>query len=283
MNERKNKQNRLKVLRTHDPKSLFTYDNFTPEEILDRLGRPRYLLSSSSKVEKSQTRRVLSRILYLTSGLYCPNASPGCLSTCLGFTSGRMGSDQATSARDRRSALYAADNDAFMALLRQDLHQLCYDAETQGMLPVVRLNGTGDLAWEKRHPNVFREFPNVQFYDYTKHPGRMKKFLSGRLDGEPWPGNYDLTFSAHELNIHWITPLLELSGNVAVVFWPELPKTWLGYRVIDGDKDDLRYLDPSPAIVGLRAKGVAREDLSGFVVRTDWPTAGLMLNRTNAA
>ena len=58
--------------------------------------------------------------------------------------------------------------------------------------------------------------------------------------------------------------------NIAVVFSTkrsgELPKTWKGRKVIDSDLHDLRLLDKKGVICGLRAKGKARKDKSGFVV-----------------
>jgi hypothetical protein len=45
-----------------------------------------------------------------------------------------------------------------------------------------------------------------------------------------------------------------------------LPETYLGRPVIDGDEHDLRFLDPSGVVVGLRAKGKARKQRGGFVV-----------------
>ena len=59
--------------------------------------------------------------------------------------------------------------------------------------------------------------------------------------------------------------VLDRGGNVAVVF-EELPKTYGGFEVIDGDEHDLRFLDASPRIVGLLAKGRARSDITGFRV-----------------
>jgi len=46
--------------------------------------------------------------------------------------------------------------------------------------------------------------------------------------------------------------------------WDHVPVT---YKVIDGDQDDLRFLDPDGVIVGLKAKGQARKDTSGFVLQ----------------
>ena len=38
--------------------------------------------------------------------------------------------------------------------------------------------------------------------------------------------------------------------------------------MINGDADDLRHLDPTTGvIVGLKAKGAAKKDVKGFVVR----------------
>ena len=54
--------------------------------------------------------------------------------------------------------------------------------------------------------------------------------------------------------------------NVAVVFRKELPATYLGRKVINGDETDLRFLDEKNVIVGLKAKGKAKKDMSGFVV-----------------
>jgi hypothetical protein len=100
-----------------------------------------------------------------------------------------------------------------------------------------------------------REFKNVQFYDYTKIPGREKL-----------PKNYHLTFSRSEVNENDCLNELQKGRNVAVVF-DVLPTTWNGYPVICGDNDDLRFLDPKNVVVGLTAKGKAKKDDSGFVVK----------------
>jgi len=60
--------------------------------------------------------------------------------------------------------------------------------------------------------------------------------------------------------------ILGQGGNVAIVFRGELPKTWNGFDVIDGDESDLRFLDKKGVVVGLVEKGLAKKDKSGFVV-----------------
>jgi len=110
-------------------------------------------------------------------------------------------------------------------------------------------------------------FPNVIFYDYSKHFKRMIKYLKSQL-----PSNYHLTFSRNEANDFQTTQVLKAGGNVAVVFRKELPKTYKGYKVISGDDHDLRFLDQKNVVVGLKEKltlnkhGKLEKDNSGFVV-----------------
>jgi hypothetical protein len=57
--------------------------------------------------------------------------------------------------------------------------------------------------------------------------------------------------------------------NAAAVFKgpsKSLPRAYKGIQVIDGDLHDLRFLDEKGVIVGLRAKGKAVYDRSGFVI-----------------
>jgi len=39
-----------------------------------------------------------------------------------------------------------------------------------------------------------------------------------------------------------------------------------GLKVIDGDTHDMRFLDKPNSVVGLKAKGIARQDTSGCVI-----------------
>ena len=88
----------------------------------------------------------------------------------------------------------------------------------------------------------------------------MAKFLNGNF-----PSNYHLTFSRSENNQKLVEMVLEMGGNVAVVFRNQLPKTWKGYEVVYGDENDLRFLDKQGVIVGLIEKGLAKKDETGFV------------------
>jgi hypothetical protein len=148
------------------------------------------------------------------------------------------------------------DRDQFMLDLYADITKAIKMAERLGLKPVFRLNGTSDLSWEKytvgtTDMNLFQLFPGVQFYDYTKVLGRKVKHIP----------NYHLTFSRAESNAADI-PLAHKAGmNIAVVY-DEIPE-----GVYSADEHDLRFLDGARGIIGLKAKGRAKKDTSGFVIR----------------
>jgi hypothetical protein len=157
-------------------------------------------------------------------------------------------------ARIRRTRFFFEDREAFMRALVSDVRKGIKQAERKGLIPVFRLNGTSDIRWESVEVDGFRNimeaFPTIQWYDYTKLTNRRHL-----------PSNYHLTFSRSETNV------IPDGMNVAVVF-QSLPETFAGRPVINGDDTDLRFLDPTGVIVGLKAKGRAKKDTSGFVVRT---------------
>ena len=112
---------------------------------------------------------------------------------------------------------------------------------------------------------VVKHFPDLQFYDYTKHLKRFAGYLEGKL-----PENYHLTYSRSELTPDGLVKgLCSSGGNVAVVFRNHLPDKWLGLEVIDGDDSDLRFEDGKGKIVGLLEKGLAKKDKTGFVVEPE--------------
>ena len=134
-------------------------------------------------------------------------------------------------------------------------------ASKLGLTPVFRLNGTSDLSWEKYevegYKNIFEAFPGVQFYDYTKVLGRKVQDIP----------NYHLTFSAADGNQQDVVNAAIQGMNIAMVF-DKLPEAYMGRKVINADDTDLRFLDPRGVIAGLKAKGRAKKDTSGFVRRT---------------
>lgn len=260
-----NQQNELKkcnvkLLRTGDPKSRFHH--LSARDVLAEVAPPRTLLSTSAKLDKCESVGVLARVLYLTPGAFCPSATEGCLESCLGHTSGRMGFSTHAGVRDARTALFLERPIVFMKRLRAELTLLDAEALQYGLRPAARLNGTSDIFWERFDEDLFSDFPAIQFFDYTKISHRMLNFLDGGF-----PSNYYLTFSADACSKHQASYVISRGGNVAVVFWPYVPKSWWGFPVIDGERHDARFLDPRKVVVGLKAKGLARVDVHGFTAR----------------
>jgi hypothetical protein len=235
------------------PKSLLTYDN--------------------AKTVKGETKGWLTAILYMAPALsfmqasgqkhksLCPKASEGCKAACL-FTAGRGKFDQTKTARLRRADMFLNHKEHFLALLTAELHMAKAKALVNGQKLAVRLNGTSDIVWERlaldNGKTVFDTFPETQFYDYTKIPERFGKT----------PANYHLTYSVDETGKSKETALklLKKGYNVAAVF-ASLPETWNGFPVLNGDENDLTFTRPPATVQGLTAKGEAKKDTSGFVIR----------------
>ena len=177
----------------------------------------------------------------------------GCLNTA---GRGQMGVVQR--GRERKTQLYFSDRIGFMDALINDLTVFSRRQRKKNIQPCVRLDGTSDTGMGAK---VAPQFPEIQFYDYTKV---IKRAYQDR------PSNYHITLSYSEADPDYaeqvLTAVRETGTNAAVVFRDKLPKTFKGLPVIDGDKDDLRFLDPQGVIVGLKAKGKAKNDRSGFVI-----------------
>lgn len=210
--------------------------------------------------------KYLSAILHLApytlSGVnVCPAASKGCAMACLN-TAGRGRFDNVQQARIRKTKMYIQQRDLFLTLLVKDITALQRKAVKLGKIPVVRLNGTSDIDWENvaigDKKNIFELFPNVQFYDYTKRVARLKM--------NELPSNYYLVFSMSEVNEVVAKRVLSLGFNVATVFRGSIPALWNEIEVINGDEHDLRFIEGYQGkIIGLKAKGKAKKDSTGFV------------------
>lgn len=223
------------------------------------LGKSVTKINKSDKAGKGYLSAIMYLAPYTLSGVnLCPKASPGCVKSCL-FTSGLAGIyPRINIFRIAKSKFYLKEFDKFKVQLIKEVEAFIRYCEKRKQKPCIRLNGTSDIVWEKKMPELFTLFPQVQWYDYTKIIKRLEK---------PLPKNYHLTFSRSEKNEQESKKALSLGFNTTVVFEKTLPKTYWGYKVIDGDKTDLRFLDKGPVIIGLKAKGKAKKDDTGFVVR----------------
>jgi len=224
------------------------------------------LSTANPKIQKGTKLGYLSFILHLAPSTLsghntCPKATKGCIAACLN-TAGRGGmfkrgetTNVIQKARIRKTNYFYDDRAGFMFDLMQDIKKGIRLANKLGLEPVFRLNGTSDLSWEKYEmtegKNVFDVFAGIQFYDYTKVLGRKVKHIE----------NYHLTFSKADGNDSDVAEAL-LQGMSVVAVYDKIPA-----GVPSADETDLRFLDPKGIMLGLKAKGKAKKDYSGFVIR----------------
>lgn len=195
-----------------------------------------------------------------TSGYnVCPFSTPECRKGCLA-TSGRGGMDitsgrnQIKNARIKKTRLFYEHPEFFMSWLIAEIKTAQKKAIKDGFYFSVRLNCTSDIDWQNVKvdgKNIFEIFPDVTFYDYTKNPN---KFANK-------PDNYHLTLSYTGRNWQSCKAALHAGFNVAMVFnvknEADLPATFDGYNIVNGDLTDYRVDDSKGIIVGLKWKNIA--------------------------
>jgi hypothetical protein len=243
------------------------------ETALDKPVKNLVSFGKDAKTIKGEKYGVRTGIVYLApaniSGFeMCPSRTRGCTAACL-FTAGQGRYANVKQGRLRRTYTFIHRSEEFLTRLLVEI-----DKEKtkvgDSMLLAIRLNGTSDIAYEDYpvtdvdgtvYPNIFAARRDIQFYDYTKRFDRL-----GKIKDIP---NYNVTFSRAETlaNRTNATIALSMGFNVTVVFRGDLPETYDGYPVVDGDETDIRFWDSGcPTVIGLKAKGKAIHDESGFVV-----------------
>jgi hypothetical protein len=239
------------------------------------------------KTSKSVEQGYITGITYLghhkTSGFnVCNDATPGCSRECLEYA-GRGSMKPTQIARIKRTLFLFQHRAEYFLQAEREWESLIRQADRRKLIPVGRPNGTSDLPYERmpftgksgrRYGSLMERFPDgrdIFWMDYTKNPTRARE--------QP----YNLTFSRAETptNQAHALELLDQGINIAVVFGvpsradkfghkKPLPETWEGHTVIDGDLHDLRFLDPRGVVVGLRSKGTALHDKTGFVIPVEF-------------
>lgn len=228
---------------------------------------------ANAKTTKGDGEEFVTAIMYLkpykTAGInLCAMAEQAkCIEPCL-VSAGRGQMNSVQAGRLRKTKWFIQDRAGFMEQLHRDIRAFVRWCKRNGVTPCVRLNGTSDIRWELiayradwvAYDNIMQAFPMVQFYDYTKIANRRKV-----------PANYHLTWSYSAANKTYAAQeaVAKVNGmNIAVVFRKkqDIPATYLDLPTIDGDRDDMRFLDPKGVVVALYAKGKAKQDQSGFVV-----------------
>ena len=238
-------------------------------------------INSSAKLVKNQKiSDNYTYVLYLapaeTSGYNtCKYSTPECRMGCLS-NSGRVkveeyaGKSVIKNARVKKTKLFFENQGFFMQWVVAEMKSYQAKAKKDGYFFSARLNGTSDIDWTEIRLNgqtIFEIFPDVQFYDYTKNFRMYNKQL---------PKNYHLTFSYSGRNEKKSLELLSKGFNVAVVFnSPEFPKTWNGYKVINGDLTDYRPLDGNGVVVGLKYKSLANKKINEKILKSCFVVQGV--------
>ena len=218
-------------------------------------------VASSSKIAKGLKYNEMTYILYLApaeqSGYnVCPGSTEECRTACLtesGHNRIDVKKNAINKARIKKTKLFFEHREFFMGWLVAEISKAKQIATDKGYTFSVRLNGTSDIQptlFKFNGKVIFDIFNEVTFYDYTKVSNRFKL-----LDKY---SNYDLTYSFSGYNMLQSLELLsENKGRVAMVFeGKQLPISFMGYKVIDGDAYDMRHLDEKGVIVGLKFKFV---------------------------
>lgn len=249
---------------------------------------PKALLSldTNPKTVKGQKYGFKTAVLYMApsdlSGVnLCPMAKiAACEGPCLNTAGNPAYAPGKAKGRLNKARYFLADRDGFINQLVREIARFVQRTRADGSIPLVRLNGTTDIRWERLpvtldertacmvgavpgvYPDIMALFPDVQFYDYTK--------IANRKD---IPANYDLTFSYSGTPAFapYVAQARAAGMRLAVVFRDKksIPSTFLGMQCVDGDDSDIRHLDPQGVVVALYAKGRAKTDTSGFVVDPD--------------
>ncbi|WNL28570.1 hypothetical protein QUR76_03880 [Arcobacter cryaerophilus gv. pseudocryaerophilus] len=212
----------------------------------------------------------------------CPRRSLGCENLCFNIIryNRKYINSKKTKFINNLTKEYLYNRTIFKNKLKKDLSELIKHSNSKNIKPVVRLNNMSDILWENIFTDIFLDFKDIQFYDYTKHNiiKRIKTLRQKNIS------NYHLVYSRTEKD-SWkkISYLLNQNIDVAVVIDEELKQSLLDnityntYNVIDGDAYDNRILDKLYKSKNHINKGILillnavytnrRKDSPGFVIK----------------
>ena len=232
------------------------------------------LLSDGSTNAKTKKNSIRTFIMYLrpftlnSKGInICSHASVNCAAVCL-ETAGHGAFASVQNARAKRTEFYINNRREFLMQLSYEIMKKYTTAKKRGEKIAFRLNGTSDLDFvyllnKYTGLDISQLSDWATFYDYSKNLHRVIRYKDHK--------NYTVTFSRSESNQSETDQAIKLGINVAAVFSGDLPQRYKGAKVVDGDSSDLVMLYNKGVILGLKAKGKARKDTSGFVINTELP------------
>lgn len=237
--------------------------------------QPNRLLSAGTSNAKTAKNSIKTFILYIAPATknylnrnLCPWAG-NCAKVCLD-EAGRGKFSNVQLARINKANYFVEDKETFVQQLAGEIIKETEKAYRKGEKIAFRLNGTSDIDFvyylqKYAGLDIATLAPTAIFYDYTKGIKRALRYKDH--------SNYIVTFSRAENNHVETLTAIKAGLNVSAVFnTPKdqpLPANYMGAKVLDGDASDIVMLYNKGVILGLRAKGPARNDQSGFVIDLD--------------
>lgn len=244
----------------------------------------------------------------------CPFATESCQDLCLAFSGHGGLSTNVASCRARRTLAFLADREAFARCLLWAAGLSYRKAQRLGLPFALRLNGTQELPWTESWlsarisreeaealsslfgapipsgirtvPEALRSVPFLSLYDYLKAPlfGRSG-LIAARQAGIHATASFaadqercsSRAIDAAEAGFSVAVPILLPKGEplpVSLLLRDQHGREAL-LQCIDGDANDLRMLDPSPApgFSGLavllrlkRSRGAKPESAAAFAL-----------------
>lgn len=216
----------------------------------------------NGKTPKGEASGYVTAILYLSPHTLiapktlCPHSTEACRSSCL-YTAGRGVFERVRLARERRTRQFVENTMEFLDALIHEIDVLQTSAWLEGKTLAIRLNGTSDVRWEfvtdRSGRTLFERFPYATWYDYTRTPTRHRHV----------PPAWRLVWSLADAPLSEAFEHLRVGQSVAAIVPPEEKAAAPAFirvgdrhvQIIDGEEDDLRFLDPPGALVLLKPKG----------------------------
>ena len=188
--------------------------------------------------------------------------SAGCMELCLKGSGFAKIFKTVNDARQKKTEFLLNDKIGFINQLDKELFNFNKKCISKNKTGFVRLNTISDYPFYKT--GLMERYPDLIFVDYTK----IAKRLFDQL-----PENYYLifSFSGRLQYSNQVKLALKTDYRISVVFKCDFPETFLGRKVIDGDKSDLNNVLQYNKIIGLKFKEINKEDYelyknNGFIV-----------------
>ena len=215
----------------------------------------------------------------------CPFATDACILACVGAKTGQSKLPSSKIARIGRTLALNHDPRLFAELIKIEIDQENLERKKLEWITgeewwiAFRVNVASDnIGLADTLSNAYAYNDPVKFYDYTVIPKAMTQNL----------GYVERVYSRKDsTNEGTCLDLLDRGYGIAAVFAGDLPDTWKGYPVIDGDVNDLWFTrKPSEGgfVVGLKVKGSNAQKQacidSGFAIET--PIARVAIHKTGS-